>query len=53
MLCLSERKSCENSSVLRVFIDFPGIIASMGADGWRFSIILKLSFCNKREGGKE
>lgn len=35
MLCLLERKSCENSSVLRAFLDFSGMIARMVTGCWR------------------
>lgn len=48
MLYLLERKSCENSSVLRVFMDFSGMIASMVTDWWGFPNIFKqTSFLSK------
>lgn len=48
MLCLLERKSCDNSSVLRVFMDFSGTITSMVTDWWRFPNIFKqTSFLSK------
>lgn len=48
MLYLLERKSCENSSVLRVFMNFSGVIASMVTDWWNFPNIFKqTSFLSK------
>lgn len=47
MLYLLERKSCENSSVPRVFVDFSGMRASRITDWWRFPNILKQTSLSK------
>ena len=41
MLCLLERTSGENSSVVRAFMDFSGMIASIVARWWRSPNIFK------------
>lgn len=41
MLCLLERKSCGNSSVPRVLMDFYSMITGMVAGRWRFPNIFK------------